>query len=73
MFNVETLPTIAESVVESTDSGIELANYTAHSAANPLKMGLWVRAFNQHETDNKRCIKNNGEKALQKGRFDKSL
>ena len=46
MFNMESRPTITESVVESADSGIESADSTADSAANPLKIGLWVRAYN---------------------------
>ena len=45
MFDMESLPTIVKSVVESADSGIGSANSTADSAANPLKIGLWVRAF----------------------------
>ena len=45
MFNMESQPTITESVVESTNSGIESADSTTDSAANPLKIGLWVLAF----------------------------
>ena len=39
--------TFVKSVVESADSGIESADSTADSAANPLKIGLWVRAFTE--------------------------
>ena len=45
MFNTGSRPTITKSVVESADSGIESANSTADSAANPLKIGLWVWAL----------------------------
>ena len=45
MFNRGSQSTITESVVESVDSGIESADSTADSAANPLKIGLWVRAL----------------------------
>ena len=45
MFNMESRLTATESVVESADSGIESADSTADSAANPLKIGLWVRAL----------------------------
>ena len=37
MFDTGSRPTITKSVVESTDSGIELADSNADSAANPLK------------------------------------
>ena len=39
---------MTESVVESANSGIESANFTAGSAENPLKIGLWVRAFSEN-------------------------
>ena len=43
---------MTESVVESADSGIESTDFTADSAENPLRIGLWVRAlshtFNAH-------------------------
>ena len=45
MFDMEIWPTIVKSVVESADSGIESANSTTDSATNPLRIGLWVRAF----------------------------
>ena len=45
MFDRENWPTMTESVVDSADSGIESADFTAGSAENPLKIGLWVRAF----------------------------
>ena len=38
MFNMESRQTITESVVESAYSGIESADSTANSAANPLKI-----------------------------------
>ena len=41
MFNMDSRPTITEPVVESDDSIPE----SADSAENPLKIGLWVRAF----------------------------
>ena len=44
MFNRESW-TITESVVESVDSAVESANSTTNSAADPVKIGLWVRAF----------------------------
>ena len=37
MFDMESRPTIVESVVESADSGIETADSTADSAIIPLK------------------------------------
>ena len=45
MCNTGSRPTITKSVVESADSGIESADSTTDSAANPLKIGLLVRAF----------------------------
>ena len=45
MFNEASQLTITESAVESADYWIESANSTADSAANTLKIGLWVRAF----------------------------
>ena len=42
MFKTGSRPAITKSVVES---GIELADSTDDSAANHLKIGLWVRAF----------------------------
>ena len=42
---MESRPTIVKSVVESADSGIELADSTADSATNPLRIGLWVLAL----------------------------
>ena len=45
MFNTGSWPTITKSVVESADSGIELANSTIYSAANTLKIALWARAL----------------------------
>ena len=45
MFDKESQPTIVKSVVESADSGIETADSPADSASNPLRIGLWVRAF----------------------------
>ena len=45
MFDSGSRPTITESVVYLADSGIESDDSTANSAANSLKIGLWVRAF----------------------------
>ena len=45
MFDRGSRPTIKESTVESVNSSPESANSTANSATNPLKIGLWVRAF----------------------------
>ena len=45
MFDIDSGPTIIKSVVESADSGIESADSTTDYAQNPLKIGLWVRAF----------------------------
>ena len=52
MFDMESRPTITELVVESADSAVESANSavesadsTTNSAADPLKIGLWVRAL----------------------------
>ena len=45
MFDMDSQPTIVKSVVESANSGIESADSTTDSAANPLRIGLWVRAF----------------------------
>ena len=46
MFNMESRPTVTESVVESADSAVESADSTtdsaADSAADPVKIGLWV-------------------------------
>ena len=45
MFDIESRPTIVKSVVELADYGIKSADSTADSAANPLRIGLWVRAL----------------------------
>ena len=45
MFDMDSQPAIVKSVVESADSGIESDDSTADSAANLLRIGLWVRAF----------------------------
>ena len=42
---MDSRPTIEKSVVESADSGIESTDSTADYASNPLRIGLWVRAF----------------------------
>ena len=49
MFDMESRTTIVKSVVEMSDSGIELADSTADSATTPLRIGLWVRAFRSME------------------------
>ena len=45
MFDRESRPTITESVVESADATVELADPTTDSAADPVKLGLWLRAL----------------------------
>ena len=49
VFDRASWPTITESVVESADSAVESADSTADSTADssedPVKIGLWVRAF----------------------------
>ena len=45
MFNTGSRPTITKSVVESADSGVESADSITDSAADPVKIGLWVRAL----------------------------
>ena len=45
MFDRESLPTITESVEQSADSTVELADSATDSAANPVKICLWVRAL----------------------------
>ena len=50
MFDRGSRPTITESAVESADSISEVADSTADSATNPLKIGLWVWAFDLHQT-----------------------
>ena len=45
MFNRESQLTITESVVESADSTAELVHSITNSAADPVKIGLWVQAF----------------------------
>ena len=45
MFDRESRPTITELVVESANSAVESADCTTESAADPVKIGLRVRAF----------------------------
>ena len=45
MFNRESRPIIPELVVESADSVVESADSEADFAADPIKIGLWVRAL----------------------------
>ena len=45
MFDRVSRPTITESVEESADPAVESPDSTTDSAKNPLKIGLWVRAF----------------------------
>ena len=45
MFDMKSQPTIVKSMVELADSGIASADSTTDSATNPLRIGLWVRAF----------------------------
>ena len=49
MFNMESWSTITESAVELADSNPESADSTTDSAANPLKIGLWVWALRQQK------------------------
>ena len=49
MFDWDSRPTITELMVESADSGLELSDSTVDSAANPLKIGLWVRALRPYD------------------------
>ena len=50
MFDMDSRGTIVKWVVESADSGIELADSNADSASNPLRFGQWVRALRLIET-----------------------
>ena len=43
MFNTGSWPTIMKSVVNSADSGLELADFNT----NPAKVGVLARAFSQ--------------------------
>ena len=45
MFGMDSRPTIVKSVVESANSGIKSADSTTDSGANPLRIGLRVRAL----------------------------
>ena len=47
MFNrsIGRQPTVMKSVVESADSRLESADYSADSNADPAKVGAWVRAL----------------------------
>ena len=45
LFDMDSRPPIVKSVVKSANSGIESADSTANSAANPLRIGLWVGAL----------------------------
>ena len=52
MFNTGSWPTITKPVVESdvsglesADSAVESADSTTDSAADPVKIGLWIRAL----------------------------
>ena len=42
MFNMDSQPTITESVVESANSAIESADSMADFTADPQKIGVWV-------------------------------
>ena len=46
MFDRASWPTITESVVESADSAVESAYSMADSSEDPVKISLWVWAFN---------------------------
>ena len=45
MFDMDSRLTIVKSVVETADSAVESADSTTDFAADPVKIGLWVRAF----------------------------
>ena len=45
MFDRVSRTTITELVVESADSAVESADSMADSSDDPVKIGLWVRAF----------------------------
>ena len=45
MFNMVSQPTITESMVELADFAVESADSTTDSAADPVKIGLWVWAL----------------------------
>ena len=45
MFNMSSRLPITESVVESAGSVVESADSTADSTADPVKIGVWVRAL----------------------------
>ena len=47
MFNtcIGRQPTVMKSVVESANSRLESADYSADSNADPAKVGAWVRAL----------------------------
>ena len=45
MFNTGSQSTGMKSVVESADSGLESADYSADSKTDSSKVSLWVRAF----------------------------
>ena len=45
IFNRGSQLTIIEPVVDIADSMVESAESTANFTANPVKIGLWVRAF----------------------------
>ena len=46
MFDMGCQPTIVKSMVESADSGLESADYSANSNAVPAKVVVWVWALN---------------------------
>ena len=52
MFDRESRPTITESMVESADSAIESASFTTDSAADPVKIDLWILAFRSEMATN---------------------
>ena len=41
MFNMESRPSITESVVESADSAVKSTDSTTDSAVDPVKIGLY--------------------------------
>ena len=45
MFIIGSQPTLRKSVVESANSGLESADSSADSKADPAKVSVWVRAF----------------------------
>ena len=52
MFDMDSQLTIVKLVLELANSEIESADSTADSAANPLRISLWVQAFRESVANN---------------------